>query len=487
MFSSLAARRGLSLTEVLIAMFVMAIGMISLLVLFPVGIINTKWALQDGRVAIAANNANSQGEGARYEILSASNFSLRTDPVYRAALRSASARFNATAAQHPFFDAAAGGGVGQWKFGTDTPGGAVTGPYPPIFVDPMGASTWSPALDPNNTWFQPASRMGYAIGFGGQTRSIAPPAPIPPDPNPSQGVMRRTRAIQVAVFNPTTNTFTNVNRNSLGLPRVYPSNLPVNPIVAAGEARRQCILTDDITFEEQGRSTRQNVTTGSTPDIVPESPIPFVQRELRYSWSYMCRWPRAAEPNVVDMSVVVYASRPTSRTAGNAVFPPGEASFLGLPGNGPVNGVVNGVVRNNRIFMQGSNEVVIRLPSNQPSGIRRGEWILDNTLIMPTAATSTGGFTKYAPFSERIVAVPSGNDALGNPFTPAAITTGIANGHFYNVVRVSDVLLVNAPGGPIPVQVLEISTPAKADGYEMVHMQNVADVIEKSSGKLPTR
>ena len=40
-------RKGFTLTEVLMAMFVMAIGMISLLALFPVAFHNAKWALDN--------------------------------------------------------------------------------------------------------------------------------------------------------------------------------------------------------------------------------------------------------------------------------------------------------------------------------------------------------------------------------------------------------------------------------------------------------
>jgi uncharacterized protein (TIGR02598 family) len=53
------ARRGLSLTEVLIAIFIMAIGMISLLALFPIGMIRMAQAIRTNRVATSAANAQS--------------------------------------------------------------------------------------------------------------------------------------------------------------------------------------------------------------------------------------------------------------------------------------------------------------------------------------------------------------------------------------------------------------------------------------------
>jgi hypothetical protein len=461
-----AARRGLSLTEVLIAMFVMAIGMISLLVLFPVGIINTKWALQDNRVAVAAYNANSLGESPRINTLTGTAYSLRTDPVYRTALQAPGARIAPGPANQPFWNNA----TGQWKFGTTGPGAPVQGPYPPVYVDPLGATLWSP------TFVIPAvvpagTRLGFSIGFD----ALAPQRVFPPYPGAIQGTMRQTPPIPVTI--PVTNPpFTvTVGKTSLGLPRVYSSQMNNLPLAAQIEARRLCVVTDDAVFEELGRTRRFNPAANQAV----EPNIPFVQREYRYSWAYMCRWPRAAEPSVVEMSVVLYGGRPLSSQSNNnpngVRFPPNEKVYLGHPAP------VNGILRQGRTFIQGSNEVVIQVPNGQPSGIRRGDWVLDNTLIMPTGAVNPAtGLTEYAPFSERIVRLPRPG------YAPAFIDTGIANGHFYNVVSVSNPFI--PPGGPaVMVQVIELDRPAKADGYELVHMGGVVDVIEKSSGKMPQR
>ena len=62
MFLTHRTRRALSLTEVLIAIFVMAIGMISLIVLFVVGLQNARWGLDSGRLAMMASNGNAVSE-----------------------------------------------------------------------------------------------------------------------------------------------------------------------------------------------------------------------------------------------------------------------------------------------------------------------------------------------------------------------------------------------------------------------------------------
>jgi hypothetical protein len=57
--SPLARRRGLTLTEALVAMFVAAIGMISLLALFPLGALQMGQALKDARCTETATNAEA--------------------------------------------------------------------------------------------------------------------------------------------------------------------------------------------------------------------------------------------------------------------------------------------------------------------------------------------------------------------------------------------------------------------------------------------
>jgi hypothetical protein len=52
-------RRGATLIEVLVAIFVMAIGLLTLLALFPLGVLTMYQAIQDDRCASAAANANA--------------------------------------------------------------------------------------------------------------------------------------------------------------------------------------------------------------------------------------------------------------------------------------------------------------------------------------------------------------------------------------------------------------------------------------------
>jgi prepilin-type N-terminal cleavage/methylation domain-containing protein len=56
-FATTPRRRGLSLTEVLVAIFIMAIGLMALLTLFPLGALNMAQAIKDDRTGNSAGNA----------------------------------------------------------------------------------------------------------------------------------------------------------------------------------------------------------------------------------------------------------------------------------------------------------------------------------------------------------------------------------------------------------------------------------------------
>src|SRR5581483_2122955 len=66
----------MSLIEVLVALFVMSVGLLALLALFPIGALEMHQAIKDSRCALAAANAASVAEAMQ----------LRDDPLVFAAL-----------------------------------------------------------------------------------------------------------------------------------------------------------------------------------------------------------------------------------------------------------------------------------------------------------------------------------------------------------------------------------------------------------------
>src|SRR5262249_24305117 len=136
------------------------------------------------------------------------------------------------------------------------------------------------------------------------------------------------------------------------------------------DATRLCMLEDDVNFALDGTAMNQ----------IGTAPYGTVDRERRYSWAYMCRRPKASDFNVVDMTVVIYAGRPIT---GQPFNPPPEPRYQAQ-------------------FQQNSTTVMVVKTAGQtwPLALRRGDWILDNTLIMPGAVpnpTVPGGVI-YGPF-----------------------------------------------------------------------------------------
>jgi hypothetical protein len=59
-------------------------------------------------------------------------------------------------------------------------------------------------------------------------------------------------------------------------------------------------------------------------------------------------------------------------------------------------------------------------------------------------------------------------------------------GFFYKVVGVSDPY-PDPNGSGLQVQELQLDRPAKADGFAAVYLSGVADVKEKSDGRMPVK
>jgi hypothetical protein len=108
-------RSGATLVEVLVAIFVTAIGLLALLALFPLGALTMDQAIKDARATQAAQNAAAIADA----------LGIRQDPIV-----AFSPVLNADVFINP---------------GTGVPQAGLSGPGYPVYVDPIGASI-SPTL-----------------------------------------------------------------------------------------------------------------------------------------------------------------------------------------------------------------------------------------------------------------------------------------------------------------------------------------------------
>lgn len=347
-------RSGVTLTEVLIAIFVMGIGLMAILSLFPLGASQMAQAIKDQRAAEAAANASAL---ARIMWKQACDEDLN---------------------------------IGLSKFYDSDPG--------PTLGMPQSRQRWVMALDdpsynmlPTAT---PQKQNDYGIppsdgsaGIGApipDAGSNSPPMPpIPknrPRPNgqayPSYPVFvdpigfaanaannaRRWWLPSVPVSTTGGNVYWRIPRRSVYYPKsaptgtfVYGSNWVLIQSLGFQPILKQFSLLDDMTFEVNGQ-----------PKTVGNSGTGAIERAGKYSWAYMFRRSANSFRDKVDYSVVVYGGGHTIDVASP------ENAFLGT-------GQIN------------SRTLTVTYGPVKPN-IRRGGWILDASLCDDTGGLAPQGY-----------------------------------------------------------------------------------------------
>jgi prepilin-type N-terminal cleavage/methylation domain-containing protein len=304
-----ARRRGITLIEVLAAIFVMGIGLLALLTLFPVGALSMARAVRDDRAAQAGAN------GAALAVA----IDLRNDPAVSGAL---AATPNTWADPDP------------------------NGPGYPIYVDPYYVNLVGTA----------------ALGAAGTTPGLA-----------------RT----------------------------------TTPLFKSAPAR-WASLQDEIEFDNTG------------------TPGGAVNRPATYTWAYLMRRTRASSNVMVELTVVVYASRATQVGGGENVY------------------AATGT--------KGESNIVLTYTGDKPN-IRRNSWLLD------------------VSYQES-----------ANPAGVQPVKFGTVNGFLYRVANVTD-----AGAGTLSI---DLEAPLRQDvatkvvgqpaaAGNVVFMENVIGVLEKSTSWQP--
>ncbi len=440
-------RRGVTLTEVLMAIFVMGIGMISLLVLFPVGMHNMVQAIKNDRVGVASTSATNFAELLSlrrddYVVGDPNNPTLRVGSMYYL-LGAAPSFMPAVPAvpqpaplQPPYL--MGGSALNGWWVYQYYP----NAPSPPVFVDPVGGYAYPQTG---------AAQIGYGIFPGGQV--------------------------------------------NFGVPRS-----DVSLIANAPLARRQEFLQrwftqgDDLGFDEFGQPFPAD------PNNFP--PAVNVERDRAYSWAYVRRRPRFRDPETVELTVVIFKNRKI--VVDTSLFPdPPDVAYRGplqqdpgsnqlvfrpvfLPYSASMDpSMANGFAKE----LQRPNTAIIGWnPTTQTQpAIKRGDWLFDATMVV--------GLPPYrvaSPTNSSIVPPPSPTPAqLQVPFTPGNVPNltlppeyppPYFNAYFYKVVGVSEPLQPDL-SNPNELQIhLELDRPVRNVGFACVVLPDVVDVIEKSDG-----
>ncbi|MFO0809187.1 MAG: prepilin-type N-terminal cleavage/methylation domain-containing protein [Gemmataceae bacterium] len=359
-------RTGVTLTEVLIAIFIMGIGLLAILSLFPLGASQMAQALRDQRAAECAANGGALARVIWKQVceeiyptgttVTAFREQTSNRKYPRSNQRFISAlddpNFNDDSNNNPLsYPGIASGGLG-FPTGTAVPNGSgaprafldmtplpISGPGEdqssyPVIVDPMGWYANRASGNANNQWWLPTQT--YTIFQKNQPNA----ATVGEGPRSVTGAIPRRPLFQKAGTS-TSSPWTEVTNRS--------------------EILRQFSLTDDMTFDKNGLPVTADGTTGGA-----------IERLGRYSWSLMFRRNRNDMNNrrKIDATVIVYSGRSLD------VASP-ETAYVATGANDS---------RLITIAMKDGANGTQKRPA-----VRRGSWVLDATIFGGTGQIAPQG------------------------------------------------------------------------------------------------
>jgi hypothetical protein len=377
-------RSGITLIEVLVAIFVMGIGCIALLVLFPLGALTMAQGIRDDRSAQATVQASAFADAWLANGVGLTlNLTATAGVVNAVTIGAAGSGYPASTTFTVVPQQSGGTGctvsVTTSSAGVPTSVTLLTGgtgyATTATAVATVQLGAYGPAYrtDPNVSaqlsLGNPVYIDAFAINVLGQS-----PAPV------------------VGALAPTSQT-----APSPGIPRVSPSSIVATGSYTAMQmALLRFTLLDDLTFNSNPASGAADTSQG------------YVQRAGRYSWAYLARRPSTLYPGVSDLAVVVYDGRSRTIGGGESYYNPAATTSAGsttltitynpAAGGGPTT----------------------------PPPLRRGSWILDAS---PTASTDPPDLGNLHAFFYRVVDITDTGTTLQldlqTPLRAGVTTTGI--------------------------------------------------------------
>jgi Tfp pilus assembly protein PilV len=250
-------RRAVTLVEVLIAIFLMGIGLMAILSLFPLGAAQMAQALKDQRCAEATTNADAMAR-IIWKIACDADPSTGPQKFYDGTGTPSSEQRFIAAMDNPNADVPTTPTNFQIANETTIPrtGPTATLPSYPVLVDPIGWLS-NPATGSQHWWLPTVTANGRTWRIPRRSLYVRP-----------SGITAST-ALQ---------DITTIAAATSPQQRVF----------------KQFSLTDDMTFELNG-----------TPKVTANQ----VERQGRYTWAYLYRRSNNADRTNVDISTIVYSGR----------------------------------------------------------------------------------------------------------------------------------------------------------------------------------
>jgi hypothetical protein len=370
-------RPGLTLTEVLVAMFVMALGLISLLTLFPLGALQIGSALRDDRCAQTALQADAFLRS-YWQARVAEPLAPGAPPAVLAQLDPfiwAMDDPNLMSRKLPNISGVPDG-VGTNTYLSNTfdiipstatapnqqipPSADTTSMASPVFI--------SPTRLVNDVYHQAGNSSGVhgsLPGLGANEYYVTPGTP-------AQGWSYPVFVDPINVLAKGGTGDANwVGYKSAGNPTASPLLVPrrnLKVTTGTSAAIQTCSLLDDLTFDTNGTP----LATGST-----------ITRDGRYNWAAVVQRTSNDRRTVANLTILVFDGRPP---------------LLNLPDTEVVPTSVANIAPGDRSI----SSVVMPAPTdpNALPVVRRGGWVFDGTLTTTTPVLHHGNFYRIVGVNE---------------------------------------------------------------------------------------
>lgn len=380
------ARSGITLTELLIAIMILGVGLVSLATLFPIGLVRLRSAARWSRSATLLQSAAC--DLASRGLFGSQSFQYADQINYQVASLGYPMNgwyLTATSQYNPLIQDTPGPPPGDWPGGAYAGIGglgvapftqtspaingylATPGPGLPFAYDPLWRfQTVNPVLPNANGTGQPGgyylfdqgtfeARFGYGL------------ATVRSDPDPNAPGLPSAHGLQ---------RLTNFNR-----PYV-PNTAPQVPVMPASVFVPNIFVSpEDVVWQEASSNTGASPVV---PDLVISGGTPSL--DLRFTWAFTGQLTNAGNASTFDGNIVIFENRP---------FGIATPSFAPL-NNGVPNYVVEGETVVEAIFGHGNmvsaagapfgygaaadRTVLLRWPITIPDPVvRPGDWIADVT------------------------------------------------------------------------------------------------------------
>ena len=455
-------RRGITLTEILIGIMLIGVGVPSLMTLFLLGMLNGRQATRYSRSGFLAESARAE-LGTRNLLSKSSFLNSFSGQWYNKPFAAVSydpwVQDTPAYGTSPMSGGAYRGSGSYTSNGVALPaGGFIAGPGLPVAYDPLWRMTTPPPVPLGAN-----PKVGYFLGAPSEARFASGLGFVRPDPNPANAATG--------------------DASAHGLQRL--TNFPyvdVFPYVNVATVNSIFVSPEDMVLQSDSESG----TVGSSSPIVPDlnlvplkdTPygLPVIQNDWKYTWMFTGYQADATNGTIFMGDIVIFENRPFAVDPAPTYFTPSLATGGIAAGETVVEAVFGHT--NNVTFPLGGGPlgygskagraVLLRWSAAMPDPeIKAGSWIADVTYernavednqraVLDPTTGKAGAFYPYQRCHWYQVAKRTEAGPAANKFTGDA-AAGMREMTVWTSTQLQAFTLLNSGGEPYHVNAALVS------------------------------